>query len=920
VTTTDGGTLAAVGFRRQYLAAAEEILIAMRAHGEDTREFTLVIEPTRADLGTASVADDNIVDFAVEIDGAVARRLQVKSSKVPSHMNPLKYADAKSIFNRLGTGSGEAVILTNKPLQKKLLRACGPPTRSPLGQDVYPAVAQAITSGLTDPVRLVCYDGRSAADIKQSIFTLIGELRQDRALGLGERSIGLLAAMMIDSIFESAADLLPRRLPAEEVKALLCLRDTQIAHALRQFDWGVPLAEVPRLVSAVARTDQLALITQLFSESVQTRNPKILVITGVTGFGKSTIAADFCHLNRHFYEEVCWIDSRSSDLLQARIKDIVTSMGVDVTSVSDLGLAFRTEMSRRGGPFVLAFDGARCREDIEQFVPTSGCGFVVVTTNNSTSWWHTATQLHIGSFGEDEAIACFEAYAQLESGEFSDVVRDVVNRLERVPLAIAMAALYFRNADEDIQQLSEKYFNSLDDFLDDSSAKPEGFDRTAFAAIRLAVSRLGTTEGAGSAYKRETQLLVYHSAFFAPELIPLNLLLQTVDSNMITIDLTKPPVPAVASQQRRNAILTNLRTQTIAQRRNYFDASGSSNPASDTISIHPLVHEILRTIHQQAAPSEGDLLNLLGGFMACLYGWIIDFRRTASFFPIEQLLTHGEWILNIVDDFTLPEDADPHDLYVFRCAKIYLRAEIANCYATRGEYQRGVDMLQHVLDESASITLTVAPQGMVAKVACDAIADAMLGDLGTDVAVRMARNALAALTKLEQFEDQPKRGDVIYPLAAQAAQAIHSFDSAEAHEIANQFAAVANRQQLSKVPEAAIIKAIENSLKTGQFTRALQIVESARGGDNPAAHTSIMFDNFAVIANLHLRRFAAAADGIDRILYTAEGNPFLTAHLQAATTEIGNTLTATRTSWTGSSPRLASQQARLQDLSNQLAR
>jgi hypothetical protein len=45
--------------------------------------------------------------------------------------------------------------------------------------------------------------------------------------------------------------------------------------------------------------------------------------------------------------------------------------------------------------------------------------------------------------------------------------------------------------------------------------------------------------------------------------------------------------------------------------------------------------------------------------MPSLYGWIIDFRRTASFFPVDQLLTHGEWILKIVDNITLPEDADP---------------------------------------------------------------------------------------------------------------------------------------------------------------------------------------------------------------------------------------------------------------------
>ncbi|MGO9349546.1 MAG: NB-ARC domain-containing protein [Mycobacterium sp.] len=915
--TIDGGAVAAYGFRRQYLVAAEEILRIVNERVDDLGGLTLVIEPTRADLGTASDADDDIVDFAIEVGGTVVRRVQVKSSKTPSGMNPLRYSDASSIFGRMGTNAGEAVILTNKPLAKKLLEACGPPTRSPDDQEMHLVVANAITGGASDPVRMVLRDQRSAPAIKQSILAIIRKLRQDHALGPGERSVGLLAALLMDSIFESAADLSPRQLSGEEIKALLCLPDTQTAHALRGFDWGVPLIEVPRLVSAVARTEELTTITELFTESVTTRNPKLVILTGVTGFGKSTIAADFCHLNRHFFEEVCWIDSRSVDLVQARIKDVLAAAGADVASVTDIGAAFQTEMSRRSGPFILVFDGAQSGRDIAPFIPTSGCGLVVVTTNDSTGWAPTATQLHVGSFTEDEATECFEAYAGLEPGVHSDAVRDVVNRLERLPLAIAMAASYFRNADEDISQLSARYFASLEDALGDDSARPDDFDKTAFAAIRFAVSRLGETGGAGSAYKRETQLLVYHSAFFAPELIPLNLVLQTVENDSVTLDLTNPPSPVVASQQRRNAILTNLRTQTIAQRRHYVDASGSSNPASDTISIHPLVHEILRTIHQQAAPHEADLIALLGVFMGCLYGWIIDLRRTGAFFPVEQLLTHGEWILKLVDNITVTDNADSHDVYVFRCAKIFLRAEIANSYAVRGEYQRGVDLLDQVLEEAANVTLTVAPRSMVAKVACDAISDAMLGNLGFDVAARMAQRAIAELTTLEQFTDQPKRGDVIYPFAIQAAQSINSFGTSEARELAEQLAAIANRQNLSKIPDSAVINTIEKSLKSGQFTQALALITSARSGVS-ALHQNIMFDNFEVIANLHLGRFAAAADGIDRMLAVAGGGTYLQPALRAVSIEVGDALAATRPSWIGKSPRLGAQHAKLIELRAQL--
>jgi hypothetical protein len=304
--------------------------------------------------------------------------------------------------------------------------------------------------------------------------------------------------------------------------------------------------------------------------------------------------------------------------------------------------------------------------------------------------------------------------------------------------------------------------------------------------------------------------------------------------------------------------------------------------------------------------------------MGCLYGWIIDFRRTGAFFPVEQLLTHGEWILKLVDDITVTGNAEAQIVYVFRCAKILLRAELANCYAARGEYQRGVGLLDQVLEESADMALTVYARGAVAKAACDAISDVKLGDLGFDVAARMAQRAITELTTLEQFTDQPKRGDVIYPLAIQAAQSINGFGTPAARELAEQLAAIANRQQLSKIPDSAIINTIEKALKNRQFAPALAAIQSARS-QLSAVHQIIMLDNFEVIADLHLGQFAAAANAIDRIFAVAGGEAYLQQVLGIVCIEVGDALTATRPSWIGQSPRLAAHHAKIIDLRAQLA-
>lgn len=911
--TSDGGGVAAFGYRYQYLATAEEFLRVIAARTHSLNDVTLIVEPTRADVGSGSEADDDIVDFAIEIEGTITRRVQVKASRDPLNAKPLGYSDASTIFKRMGAGDAETVILTNKPQAAKLRKACAAPTATSDGKQQYVVTDEAITGGESNPIRAVVRDDRQLSDLKQSIFDLIQEIRRDKALGQGLSSAGLLAALVLDSIFESAAGSAPRRRAALEIESLLCTPDAQIAHALRHFDWGVPLAEVPRLVSAVARSAELTELTDLFTDSVKGRNPKAAILIGVTGFGKSTVAADFCHLNRHFYEHVFWIDCRTEGLIEAKFKDVIAQLGHDPSSVSDVAAAFRTGFARLGGPSVVVFDGVRRRQDIEKFVPTSGCGLTIVTTTNSTGWWHTAEEIQIASFTEEEAVACFEAYAQIEPGTHTMAVAAIVNRLGRVPLAIAMAALHFRNADEDLSQLSREYFASLD-ALADSTSVPEGFDRTAFAAVRHAVAQLGSGDDVAEEDKRATQALVYHSAFLAPELIPVNLLLQTVHETAV-FDLTDPPVPEVADQGRRNRVLVNLRTQTIARRRRYLDSSDASNPASDTINIHPLVHEILRSIHRQLAPVER-MVDLLTMLMACAYGWIIKFRREGAFFPLEQLLVHGQWVLDLVETVSLPEGTDQHQIYVFRCAKLYLSCEIANSAASRGEYERSVRLMEKALDDIQDIELSPHAQGAVTKAVCDMVADAALGGLDSDRARLHAKRALVELGKLSRVGG-PRIGEVVATLALQTAHSIRNLGATDVEDLATQFTDMAARQQVTRMPTVGWVLQIERSLAGGLYREALVLIKQARNLDLNI-YDKVMFDNFESIANLHLGRLTEASDAIERILRAA-GTPHMHTHLTMACEEVGKALHATQHVWSGRSTVLTTQQHELQQLRATLA-
>ena len=229
---------------------------------------------------------------------------------------------------------------------------------------------------------------------------------------------------------------------------------------------GAPLVEVPRLHVISTQPTELVELSALFEDSVNDRTPSIAALSGVTGFGKSTVAADFCHLNRHLYEKIAWIDCHEALLIDGKVKDTLRRMNVQFDAESDVASLFRTAVANLPGPVVLVFDGAQDREQIERFVPTSGCGFVIVTSTNSTSWWTSATRLLVEAFSPEEAIRCFGTYADIDPDQHRAPITAVVERLKRVPLAIAMAGLYFRDSGDDVSALVADYFSRLD-ALDD---------------------------------------------------------------------------------------------------------------------------------------------------------------------------------------------------------------------------------------------------------------------------------------------------------------------------------------------------------------------------------------------------------------------------------------------------------------------
>ena len=262
-----GGTRSAFGYLYQYVASAEYYLRSLSEHPT----AALLVEPTAlASRGLA--ADDDIVDFAVEVDAVVVDKVQVKGSADPLG-HQLYPGEAQTVLDRLsGSSTSTATLLTNRSLSSGLNQQCGrlDDADGPTAAFAHPA------SDASDapPTRRIIVDGRSIDDLAEALAERIRQLRGDHALSQGESSARIVAAVLLNRIFRSAAGSGASRLTAREVMEIIRRPDAEIAHATGSFDWGIAINGIPTFASTVPRVERLNEIFDAIGHPAQAQRPR----------------------------------------------------------------------------------------------------------------------------------------------------------------------------------------------------------------------------------------------------------------------------------------------------------------------------------------------------------------------------------------------------------------------------------------------------------------------------------------------------------------------------------------------------------------------------------------------------------------------------------------------------------------------
>ena len=747
----------------------------------------------------------------------------------------------------------------------------------------------------------IVIDGRSIGDIRESICTRIQRLRADRALSQGQTSARLFVAIVVDYIFGAAAGVEPARVSARELIDMLRMPDHQIAHVAGGFDWGLPITGIPNYAATVFR---LSLLDEIIEHMTTdpARAPRRVVLSGHTGIGKSVLASDYCHVERGAYEFICWINCRELSLIEPQLRDIVSQLTKEFLSPhSDIGPHFTGVLGRQRGPWLLVFDGVRNRADIERYMPTQGNGGILLTSTNSLGWWPDAYHKEVEGFSEDEAIDCFASYAGIDAAALDDsrqVIAGIVGRLGLIPLAVSMAGLYFQNTEGNLHELANGYFDGLES-LDDSYAVPPGFDKTAYAAVRHAVDHLGVGTKQGERYRRDAQAVLYMGSLLAPELLPLNLLLPA-SAKSFNLDLAQLPEPSEADATLRRAVVSTLRTQTIAHR--VVNAEfGGVTLASETLAVHPLVHEILQHSYIESLPP-GQLEMAATVLMAFLTGWLGTMRTSGQFFATEQLRVHAEALHDLVRRHEPLASYSVRQRRVHAYAKALMLAEMGTCQASRGNLQSAVELNIEAAQTLSSYQHETAARRIAMKLVADILTDLSFADAPSQLLAERARGLVPALTEAENDRHKSIR-DLAYTLAGEAALMLRRVEAyrecSELQKIATQLDEIGFRDPTpSKRPHTVSLR-LNALYEAGEFAEILGVLPEFRATARLIYEVTLL-DAAEIVALLHINRTEQALMCLDRFLGIDPYGNHLTIVIRDGLTKIAKSLHMLQTEKNGS--------------------
>jgi tetratricopeptide (TPR) repeat protein len=282
--------------------------------------------------------------------------------------------------------------------------------------------------------------------------------------------------------------------------------------------WSRPIWMVPRRQDPqfVGRKDELRAIKQNLAGAGSSTLTQPVAIHGLGGVGKTSLAVEFAYWRADDYNAVLWLSAEDPTTLASAYADLAGELLLPEASALDPSsrIAAVRLWLRDHGSWLLVFDNAERREDVEPYVPSRIIGHVLITSRHP-DWGNLARSIKVPPLPPSDSVKLL--LQGLEGGNTTEPC-GLADDLGGLPLALAQANAYIRRTACSFRDYRERFRVQGTEFDHRQMAEP-GYGRTVAATLALALDRLRTEPELNSPAER----LLARCAFYAPEGIPRDL-------------------------------------------------------------------------------------------------------------------------------------------------------------------------------------------------------------------------------------------------------------------------------------------------------------------------------------------------------------------------------------------------------------
>ncbi|MCA9952844.1 MAG: tetratricopeptide repeat protein, partial [Anaerolineales bacterium] len=302
-------------------------------------------------------------------------------------------------------------------------------------------------------------------------------------------------------------------------------------------------------------TGRAALLSQLNERRDSGQTAVVTqAIVGLGGVGKTQLALAFSYQHQNSYSLVYWLRSGDrptlgSDMLVLAQTLKLAQADTDVETGRAVLMRWLAQTKR---PWLLVFDNVDTLEprDMQEFVPKSGPGHVLITSRNP-GWSSLAVVLQTDVFTPDEAVTfLLDRTGQTERR----AAKKLAKALGHLPLALEHAAAYVNRAGCSLSEYYEMFLTERQALLAEAEI-PDAYHATVTTTWELAFKQI----------QKENQAaieLLNLCCFLAPDEIPLALLTGGAEAGILPEGLSG----MLSSKLARNRALAGLQQYSLMRR------------------------------------------------------------------------------------------------------------------------------------------------------------------------------------------------------------------------------------------------------------------------------------------------------------------------------------------------------------------